>query len=193
MLVSLNFHSNYFTVKILRWDQHWTLESSVKYKTTLTRNLLPPHDLQSQLHQGTSPPCNSSNNGGFRTNRRRVSTQKMVGCSLQTPSGAEWRRETWENRIPPHGKGDQHQLFSWGLAGSLLPLFIFAFAAPRLGSSCNMKQTFTALDTFLFYYCQSEKATLAQQATSKIFPKNNSVQNRSVSEFKKKKETFTWV
>lgn len=45
-----------------------------------------------------------------------------------------------------------------------------------------------ALDTVLFYYGKGEKATSAQQATSKIYPKNNSVQNGSASELKK---TFT--
>ena len=68
------------------------------------------------------------------------------------------------------------------------PLSILASGGLKPGSMFNRKQTFTALDTFLFYYCQDEKAILAQQATSKIFPKNNSVQNRSFSEFKKKKE-----
>lgn len=70
------------------------------------------------------------------------------------------------------------------------PQHILVPAAPRLRSSCNRKQTFTALDTFLIYYCQGEKATKAQQATSKIFPKNNSVQNRSVSEFLKKERNL---
>lgn len=51
-------------------------------------------------------------------------------------------------------------------------------------------QASTALDTVLFYYGKGEKATSAQQATSKIYPKNNSVQNRSASELKK---TFTGV
>lgn len=41
------------------------------------------------------------------------------------------------------------------------------------------KASATALDMVLFYYGKGEKATLAQQATRKIYPKNNSVQNRS--------------
>jgi hypothetical protein len=50
-----------------------------------------------------------------------------------------------------------------------------------------MDQTAPVLHTFLFYYGKGENATFSTTATSKIYPKNNSVQNRSVSEFKKKK------
>lgn len=60
----------------------------------------------------------------------------------------------------------------------------------RAGGAGTAEQASTALDTVLFYYGKGEKATSAQQATSKIYPKNNSVQNRSASELKK---TFTGV
>lgn len=56
-------------------------------------------------------------------------------------------------------------------------------------------RTVPVLHTLLLYYGEGENATFSTTATSKIYPKNNSVQNRSVSEFKKKKKkkkkTFT--
>lgn len=54
-----------------------------------------------------------------------------------------------------------------------------------------MDQTAPVLHTFLFYYGKGENATFSTTATSNIYPKNNSVQNRSVSEFKKKKKKKT--
>lgn len=41
--------------------------------------------------------------------------------------------------------------------------------------------------TFLFYYGKGENTTFPTMATGNIYPKNNSVQNRAASEFKKKK------
>lgn len=54
-----------------------------------------------------------------------------------------------------------------------------------------MDQTAPVLHTFLFYYGKGENATFSTTATSNIYPKNNSVQNRSVSELKKKTKNKT--
>lgn len=59
------------------------------------------------------------------------------------------------------------------------------------GQSPAMTQrhlTASALHTSLVYYGKGENATFSTTTTSKIYPKNNSVQNRSVSELKKKKK-----
>lgn len=54
-------------------------------------------------------------------------------------------------------------------------------------SNSGTNRTVPVLHTLLLYYGEGENATFSTTATSKIYPKNNSVQNRSVSEFKKKK------
>ena len=59
---------------------------------------------------------------------------------------------------------------------------------------CNFSFSFLifpVLHTFLFYYGKGENATFSTTATSNIYPKNNSVQNRSVSELKKKTKNKT--
>lgn len=58
-------------------------------------------------------------------------------------------------------------------------------------SNSRMDQTAPVLHTFLFYYGKGENATFSTTATSNIYPKNNSVQNRSVSELKKKTKNKT--
>lgn len=56
-------------------------------------------------------------------------------------------------------------------------------------SRSGTEQAGPVLHTFLFYYGKGENATFSTTATGKIYPKNNSIQNRSVSELKKKQKT----
>lgn len=85
-------------------------------------------------------------------------------------------------RTPDAGQAAVHAL---EVPGSCLLPGLTAKAGPRQEANSGTNPKLPVLHTLLFYYGKGGNAT-SSTTTSKIYPKNNSVQNRSVSEFKKK-------
>lgn len=59
---------------------------------------------------------------------------------------------------------------------------------PKQGLRQGMSHRTPVPHMSLFYYGKGENATFPTTATGNIYPKNNSVQNRAASEFKKKEK-----